>query len=318
MRKGVFSKDSRTSLKAEPWIHPVDSLTLLYQLVMMVLIGAGNLPLQDKARLWLGHSAFFMVLLSFLWLSRSVTVEPIPFLRKFYPLLVMVFFYKEIGLLVHQYFEWDLDEWLFRADGVLGYVGMSVWNFQQFYPPHRLLNELFNAAYGFYFLLIPLCAIVLFQKGTTRELRTFVFSIAFTFYLHYLLFMFLPAESPRFFLPGLREALRGYWVSDLLQSVVEKNAFPGGSFPSSHIAASVVCLGTLRHFEKWRVLVLFLTLGMFAGTIYGRYHYFVDVLAGLGVGLACSFLAPWLERKWPWVYYAEGNVRHDRAGEALN
>ncbi len=301
----------------EPWINPVDSLVLLYQLVMAGLILAGNLPPDDKFRLIGYHALIFIALMVALWNLRNITHPFIRFACDFYPLVAMLFFYKEVGLLIHQYFDWTLDEWLLSVDNEMGKIGFRVWNLQRFYPPARLLNEFFSVGYSFYFFLMPLSALVLYFRAPRDRFREFMFSLSFTYYLHYVLFVFLPAESPRFYMPGLRESLQGYWVSDWLQTAVENNAFPGGSFPSSHIAASVICFMAYRYFGKWRFLVLFMTMAMFAGTIYGRYHYFVDVVAGLGLGLVCYFFAPWLERKWPFIFDEEGLVR-ERTREALN
>ena len=301
----------------EPWLKPVDTLVLLYQLVMIVIVLTGNLPLDDKWRLVGFHGFIFLALLVVLWNVRDFRNPMIRFVLDFYPLMAMLFFYREIGLLVHQYFDWTLDEWLLGVDNEMGKIGFRIWNFQQFYPPGRLLNEFFSIGYSFYFFLMPLSALVLYFKAPLSRFRTFMFTLSFTYYLNYILFIFLPAESPRFYMPGLRDSLQGYWVSGWLQSAVENNAFAGGSFPSSHIAAAVVCFMAYGYFGKWRFPVLFLTLAMVAGTIYGRYHYFVDVVAGLGVGLGCYFLAPWLERKWPLVFDEEGIVR-ERPREALN
>ncbi len=302
---------------SEPWIRPVDSLVLLYQFVMAALILTGNLSPEDKLRLLGYHVLIFLALAVTLWNLRNITNPLVRFARDFYPLAVMLFFYKEVGLLVHQYFDWTLDEWLLGVDNEMGKIGFRVWNFQKFYPPARLLNEFFSIGYSFYFFLMPLSALVLYFRAPRARFQEFMFSLSFTYYLHYILFIFLPAESPRFYMPGLRESLQGYWVSDWLQTAVENNAFPGGSFPSSHIAASVICFMAYRYFGKWRFPVLFLTMALFAGTIYGRYHYFVDVMAGLGVGLLCYFLAPWLERNWPFTFDEEGLVR-ERAREAIN
>ncbi len=301
----------------EPWIKPVDSLVLLYQIVMAGLILTGNLSSDDKFRLLGYHVFIFIALMVALWNLRNITNPLVRFACDFYPLVAMLFFYKEIGLLVHQYFDWTLDEWLLSVDNEMGKIGFRVWNLQKFYPPARLLNEFFSMGYSFYFLLMPLSALVLYFRAPRARFREFMFSLSFTYYLHYVLFICLPAESPRFYMPGLRESLQGYWVSDWLQAAVENNAFPGGSFPSSHIAASIICFMAYRYFGRWRFLVLFMTMAMFAGTIYGRYHYFVDVVAGLGVGLLCYFFAPWLERKWPFIFDEEGLVR-ERAREALN
>jgi membrane-associated phospholipid phosphatase len=307
----------KTRKTREPWIRPVDSLVLLYQVVMSGLILAGNLSFQEKLHLVGNHVLACLALVVFLWNIRNFTNPIFRFAREFYPLAAMLFFYREVGLLVHQYFDWTLDEWLFSVDNEMGKIGMRIWNQQQFYPPSRLLNELFSIGYSFYFFLMPLSALVLYFRAPLPRFRAFMFSLSFTYFLHYILFIFLPAESPRFYIPGLRESLQGYWVSDWLQTAVENNAFPGGSFPSSHIAASVICLMAFPYFGKWRFGVLLLTLMLFAGTIYGRYHYFVDVVAGLGVGLCCYIVAPWLEKRWPFIFDEEGFAR-EQPREAFN
>jgi membrane-associated phospholipid phosphatase len=291
------------------WLNPVDSLVLLYQAVIALVIATGNLPADLKVNLIEQHAVIFTVLLLLLWLFRRNKNPVVQFIKDIYPLAAMLFFYKEIGLLVHQYFDWTLDEGLIGIDDEMGRVGRRIWNFQQFYPPVRLLNEFFSIGYSFYFFLMPLSALVIYFKAPLSKFRAFMFSLSFTYYFCYLLFIFLPAESPRFYMPGLREALKGYWVSDWLQAAVEKNAFPGGSFPSSHIAASIICIMAYPYLGRFKKPVIFLTLALFAGTIYGRYHYFADVVAGSIVGTGIYFLGPWLERKWPLVW-GEEEIAH--------
>jgi hypothetical protein len=281
------------------WLNSVDALVLFYQVAISIVIITGNLPIEFKTGLIGDHAIIFFVLLFLLWAVKGIKNPVVRFIKDFYPLVAMLFFYKEIGLLVHQYFDWTLDEALIGVDDELGRIGRRIWNFQQFYPPVRLLNEFFSIGYSFYFLLMPLSALVIYFRAPFSKFRAFMFSLSFTYYFCYLLFIFLPAESPRFYMPGLRGALKGYWVSDWLQAAVEKNAFPGGSFPSSHIAASIICIMAYPYFGRFRKPVLFLTLALFAGTIYGRYHYFADVVAGSVVGTGAYFLGPWLEKKWP-------------------
>jgi membrane-associated phospholipid phosphatase len=318
VNNSVKNHSTLKSERMEPWIKPLDSLVLLYQLAISLILLTGNLSSDDKLGLLGYHALFSLALIVLLWYTRNFSNPVIRFFKEFYPLMVMLYFYREIGLLVHSYFDWSLDEWLLSVDLELGrWGGLWVWNFQKFYPPTQLLNEFFSIGYSFYFFLLPMSALVLYFRAPLSRFRTFMFSLSFTYYLHYILFIFLPAESPRFFMPGLGESLKGYWVADWLQAAVEKNAFAGGSFPSSHIAASIICFMAYRYLGKWRYPVLFLTLALFAGTIYGRYHYFIDVVAGFGVGFCCYFLAPWLEKKWPLVFDEEGIAR-ERPREALD
>jgi len=313
-RKTDFTRHGRFE---EPWLKPVDSLVLVYQLVLSGMILVGNLDDDLKRKLLAYHALVFTGVLVILWNIRNIQNPVFRFFREGYPMVAMLFFYKEIGLLVHLFFDWTLDDWLLSVDAEMGRIGQSIWNFQQFYPPSRLLNEFFSIGYSFYFFLMPIAALTLYFQAPLAKFRTFIFSVSFTYYLHYLLFILLPAESPRFFMPGLRPSLQGYWVADLLQSAVENNAFAGGSFPSSHIAAAIICFMAFPYLGKAKLPVFLLTLAMFAGTIYGRYHYFVDVLAGFAVGSCCYFLAPWLEKKWPFVFDEEGMV-HERAREAFD
>jgi len=287
------------------WLNAVDSLVLFYQVAISIVVATGNLPMDIKTQLVEQHALIFSLILFLLWAVKDVKNPVVRFVKDFYPLAAMLFFYKEIGILVHQYFDWTLDEGLISVDDELGRIGRRVWNFQQFYPPVRLLNEFFSIGYSFYFLLMPLSALVIYFRAPSSKFRSFMFSLSFTYYFCYLLFIFLPAESPRFYVPGLRDALKGYWVSDWLQSAVEHNAFPGGSFPSSHIAATIICIMAYPYLGRWKNLVLFLTVALFAGTIYGRYHYFVDVVAGSIVGTSVYFLGPWLERNWPLIWGRE-------------
>src|SRR5580693_1844722 len=119
----------------EPWIKPVDSLVLLYQVLMAVLVLTGNLPPEDKLRLLGYHALIFLALMVVLWNLRNITQPLVRFACDFYPLVAMLFFYKEVGFLVHQYFDWTLDDWLLGVDNEMGKIGFRVWNFQKFYPP---------------------------------------------------------------------------------------------------------------------------------------------------------------------------------------
>ncbi|HET9868886.1 MAG TPA: phosphatase PAP2 family protein [bacterium] len=296
-------------------VGPVDSLVLCYQVVLSGVVLFSRIPPGEKARLVGEHVCLLAAIPLFLLWARDHAGPVVRFVRDLYPLLLRLFFYKEIGLLIHGYFDWSLDSWLLSKDYQLGHIALSVWHLQQFQPPPRFLNELFSLGYGFYLVLIPLAALTLYVRAKPEVFRTFLFTISFTYYLCYLMFIFLPAESPRFYIPGLRESLQGYWASRWVHWAVEGNAFPGGSFPSSHIAASVICLRCFPYLGRWRYLAGFFTLLLFLGTIYGRYHYFIDVTAGLVVGLVCDRLAPWLEKRWPLVWNWSPHGRSPKAND---
>ena len=67
----------------------------------------------------------------------------------------------------------------------------------------------------------------------------------------------------------------------------------GTAFPSSHVAGSVVAL--VYAFRGWKPLgwiLLVPVLGIVLGVVYLQIHYGVDALAGLGMALVASLVAP--------------------------
>src|SRR4029077_18152572 len=59
----------------------------------------------------------------------------------------------------------------------------------------------------------------------------------------------------------------------------------GAAFPSAHVAGSMVALLAPYRYRRW---LFWVCLPFFAcmcvATVYGRYHYVADVLAGIAVG----------------------------------
>jgi membrane-associated phospholipid phosphatase len=59
----------------------------------------------------------------------------------------------------------------------------------------------------------------------------------------------------------------------------------GAAFPSAHVAGSMVAILTSWRYRRWLFWVcLPFFVSMCVATVYGRYHYVADVLAGLAVG----------------------------------
>ena len=89
-------------------MNSADALTLFYQVVIAGVIACGNLSPEEKARLCALHALVILGLFLFLWVIKGQEAPGLVFVHSFYPLVAMLFFYKEIGGLVHSYFEWYL------------------------------------------------------------------------------------------------------------------------------------------------------------------------------------------------------------------
>ena len=97
----------------------------------------------------------------------------------------------------------------------------------------------------------------------------------------------------------LRDIVRGYGVAL-------------GTFPSLHAGiALVVLVFAWRDNRRLFWLLLPIALGIWASTLYLRYHYVVDLLAGWVLALGCCWLAPRLNqarRRW----LSSGRARQTR------
>jgi membrane-associated phospholipid phosphatase len=79
--------------------------------------------------------------------------------------------------------------------------------------------------------------------------------------------------------------------------VLEAGSSQGAAFPSSHAAiAAVQTVNAYRHLPRATPLLAAITLGICFGAVYGGFHYGVDMMAGLALGLLTAWAAPAIRR----------------------
>lgn len=115
-----------------------------------------------------------------------------------------------------------------------------------------------------------------------------VYAIGFAGYL------LVPAQGMWLDAPGaFAHPIVGGWLTALNARLVAAGSSRVDVFPSLHVAVSAFILGFDRRTAIWRARVYALpALGLWVSTVYLRYHYGVDVLAGFataGIGLAVAF-----------------------------
>ena len=91
--------------------------------------------------------------------------------------------------------------------------------------------------------------------------------------------------------------LQGPWVLDWTLKPVNDGSNCVDVFPSIHFAATLYLLMfDWRHHRRWFWWALLPCVVMWFATLYLRFHYFVDLLAGLPVTLIAWYTAQWYER----------------------
>ncbi len=211
-------------------------------------------------------------------------------LGEIYLPLLFPFFYGEmeyLGLVFYD-FENSLDPALIKMEQALFGCQPSlewsrVW-------PWAWFHELMEFAYFlYYFLAVSFIALAFRAKGLADDqrwdaVRAFVRDLSTTMLICYTLYTLFPAWGPKYFKAGYVDV--GGWIfTDIMRHIHENGAILGAAFPSSHVAASMVpWWHTWKLFprHRWWMTTIFVLLCM--STVYNRYHYVVDVIAGLILG----------------------------------
>ncbi|MDM7914126.1 MAG: phosphatase PAP2 family protein, partial [Candidatus Eisenbacteria bacterium] len=222
----------------------------------------------------------------------------VQFFRDTYPMWFLPLFYGEIAvlnrLLWSGYFDATVLQWEQSLFGGFPSLLFESW------LPSRLLSEFLHFSYMTYYLLVPILGFWLYLRGRAEVCRVFATTVMLTFFACYAIFILFPVAGPYYVFPR-QETARGFFPP-LVHALLDSGASRGAAFPSSHVAGAVAVLWMTARFER-PLLPLMATLatGIFFGTVYGGFHYGVDALAGLALGVAFSLIGPrahaWLLRR---------------------
>lgn len=224
------------------------------------------------------------------------------FVRDLYLYLFALLGYKESAYFVQVIYQRWFDDVLVRIDYAMFGFHPTVWMAEH---GHIVLNEFANFAYFSYFVYVPVLVFYLWGTKSGREVEGFLGGLVMSYNFSYIFFALLPASSPRFALPefGLVSVelvrLDGYLFTGIIDMFMDKGAMRGGAFPSVHCCASTVfLLNTYKYCSKKTALIAtFFVLSMYWSTVYGRYHYVIDVLAGIAMGVVFSIAGHYLQSK---------------------
>lgn len=231
------------------------------------------------------HLAIGLFMMVLVWGAAVSRNSALRFARHWYPLPLYIFFFEELQGLVHIIFPGWFDRWLIQFDFNLTAVHPAVW-LAQFANP--FLNDAMQFAYMTYFIfLITLPAILYFEKDFTA-FWTVMTATAIAHYSVYAIAILFPIESPYFSLASLHSApLAGGPFTKTIEFIEYYGRVHGAAFPSAHVAGSMVAILAARRYKPWLYWIcLPFFVAMCVATVYGRYHYVADVIAGLIVGTA--------------------------------
>lgn len=181
---------------------------------------------------------------------------------------------------------------------------------------HGIFSELMCLGYYSYYpmMLVVLVGVLLVKKP---EFERAAMIILGTFFIHYVIFIFVPVAGPQFYyeavgmdkiaqgiFPNLHDYFNLHQIRmecpgykdgifyALVEQAHQAGERPVAAFPSSHVSVCVVLMliawRTGMNKTFWALLPFAVLLCL--STVYIRAHYAIDALAGLLSGTACYFL----------------------------
>lgn len=262
-----------------------DKIVIYFLLVLEVLILFFHQNISIPfVRFFIYLSIVFIIFLLIPIVDKSEN-KFLHFLRYWYIIASLTFIYWSIGSLVHMIFLELFDPYIISFEEKLFGQLPNIW-IQKYENP--VLTELMQLSYGVYWFTIPVGAAIFYFKKRYDVFEYMLFFVLITFFLSYLLFIFIPVAGPRFFLGNqIYVSYEGIFATKFLRGFVEGAGLRGGAFPSSHVAVAIVIL-----FFVWKYYpkigkrgFLPAVIGLTLATVYGQYHYLTDVVTGIAIGI---------------------------------
>jgi membrane-associated phospholipid phosphatase len=156
------------------------------------------------------------------------------------------------------------------------------------------LTEAMMFAYVFYLPLLIITAIVVYRSANQNGLAEYLFVLSLGYIFCYIGFILFPVASQMYFMPDKYSvSLEGGLFTYLSELIRNNLHFRGGSLPSPHCAAATTILWACYKYNKNIFFVILPSvILLYISTVYGRFHYSMDVIAGILTGCFAILIYP--------------------------
>jgi membrane-associated phospholipid phosphatase len=277
---------------------PVDVMLLGYIAITCTLIAIFH----ARSEYWLALLGMHLLIAAIILLiaqwhratsgSTGLSARAALFAHGWYPVLLIFALYGQLRAVVPLVHPHLLDVTLANIDySVLG-VYPTVW-LERWARP--LITELLQLTYATYYFLPLILGIVLWRRSR-EHFQLVYFALALGFALSYFGYMLVPAIGPRFtpaVLAMQTQPLRGVWLFPYLRDWLDVGeGVTPDCFPSGHTEVTLLVLIFAFRYARdvfWWLLPI--GSALIFSTVYLRYHYAVDVVAGAALAVIVATAA---------------------------
>jgi membrane-associated phospholipid phosphatase len=222
-------------------------------------------------------------------------VEPLrgrPFLRALrdvYPLALILLGYRQMGWFAPAHHTYALERLFVPWDRLL-LVDWGAKSAIEVLGP--VLPSILELSYSLFYAIPLFSLAMLYVYGQRERAEELLATAAAGAVTVYALFPFFPSEPPRVVFFGQNQPAYAGVFRHFNEWLLGGYGIHTSVFPSTHVAGAVSCALVMWRIlpeRRWVGCVLLPLAGLIAvSTVYGRYHYAADAVAGLLVGLAAQ------------------------------
>ncbi len=293
---------SESAAGSLPMLRPSDWVVLAYLAVeaCLVLAGSGREPLWPWFLL-----VHVLMMAGIVVLARAAmrsSSRVVVVLRDWSPALCIVIVFSMLGHLVPAVHARTYDDLLLQWDQAIFGRYAGAW-FDGLASP--LVTEILRACWLSYFVLPFLLGGVFYCRADRNAFHEMVLALVLGWFISFLGYYAVPALGPGYF-PESIPAPESVGASGVTQSVAQALFSLEGKmhdiFPSGHTIIAVLALWQAkRHRFRWWPALVPIVGGLVMGTVFLRYHYGVDVLAGFAIAVAVALISVrWHARCMGW------------------
>ena len=262
----------------------------------------------------LGYQPFALLLIVFGLLSVLARAEQtgpahwISIVRDWLPIALTLLAFREMEFFLPPHFEHHYEAVWIRQDHRL----LVTWHLRAVIESFgKLVPYYLEFCYLLVYAVAQFCVAVLYIEGLRQDVDRFLLIFLIGTLGSYALFPYFPSEPPRFV---FAEADNPSFTTSLHQLnvfILSKGTIHVGVFPSAHVSSvfsaawAMFWLVLRRPAFGWSLLIYAVSVSI--ATIYARYHYSADVLAGFGVSLVAGALCLYLRHSAATTIYCSSH-----------
>ena len=300
-------------------LFAVERISLIYNAITTILIVLLYSRMDHPGMMLLERAGIVSITFGLIYLYQKYPCRLSAFVRMVVQMSFLAYWYPDTFEFNRLFPNLDCffasaEQWIFNCQPSVEFSKLC---------PDIWFSEPFNMGYFAYYPLIAIVAIYYFVfKFEWFEKASFV--IVTSFFLYYLIYIFVPVAGPQFYFPAIGmdnvEACNFLSIGDyfnhnaillpgpnfeqglffeLVEASQEVGERPTAAFPSSHVGISTILM-----IMAWRVnkkmcygLTPFYVL-LCCATVYIQAHYLIDVFAGWMSAVAIYILSTWMYKKW--------------------